>query len=47
MADNDEFVFDVFEESLPMSTYLLAFVVSNFTFRKSGESENGIEFDRY
>ena len=28
--DNDEYVWDVYEESVPMSTYLVAFVVSKF-----------------
>jgi hypothetical protein len=39
MEDNDEFVWDVYQESPPMSTYLLAFVVSNFTFRQSNNTD--------
>lgn len=30
-------MWDVYEESLPMSTYLLAFVVSDFTNKTSGK----------
>ncbi len=39
MKDNDDFVWDVYLESPPMSTYLLAFVVSNFTFRQSNNTD--------
>lgn len=44
MADNDEYVWDVYEVSLKMSTYLLAFIVSDFTFRQSAPRPNGVEF---
>ena len=47
MEDNDKFVWDVYLESPPMSTYLLAFVVSNFTFRQSNNTDvkTDSEFD--
>ena len=34
-SDNDEYVWDVYEESVPMPTYLVAFVVSKFGFEVS------------
>ena len=33
MADNSEYVWDEYEESLKMSTYLVAFAVTDFTFK--------------
>jgi hypothetical protein len=47
MEDNDEFVWDAYQESPPMSTYLVAFVVSNFTFRQSNKTDtkSDSEFD--
>jgi aminopeptidase N len=44
MADNDEYVWDAFQQSLKMSTYLLAFVVSDFAYLKSAPTSNGVEF---
>lgn len=44
MADNDEYVWDQYKESLSMSTYLLAFVVSRFTYRQSQPRPNGVQF---
>ncbi len=44
MPDTDEYVWDKYEESLQMSTYLLAFVVSDFQYRQGLQTENGVEF---
>jgi aminopeptidase N len=44
MADNNEYVWDIYKETPKMSTYLLAFVVSRFTFRQSKTLNNGVEF---
>jgi len=39
-----EYVWDVYQPSLKMSTYLVAFVVSDFVFQTSAPTENGVEF---
>ena len=44
MSDNDEYVWDVYEDSVKMSTYLLAFVVSEFEFRQSNPTKNDVRF---
>ncbi len=44
MADYDEYVWDIYQESPKMSTYLLALIVTRFTFRKSKPQGNGVEF---
>ena len=40
----DEYVWDVYEESVPMSTYLVAFVVSKFGYEISPQTDNNVMF---
>ena len=42
--DTDEYVWDVYQESVPMSTYLVAFVISKFGYDISPETDNGVMF---
>ena len=44
MDDNDKYVWDVYEDSVKMSTYLVAFVVSEFEFRESALDDNNVRF---
>lgn len=41
---SDEYVWDVYEESVPMSTYLVAFVVSKFGYEISPQYGNNVMF---
>ena len=38
------YVWDKYEDSLRMSTYLLAFIVSDFVYRTAEPTDNGVEF---
>ena len=40
----DEYVWDHYQKSVPMSTYLVAFVVSDFEFELSPPTGNNVEF---
>ena len=44
MDNNRDYVWDHYEESVPMSTYLVAFVVSRFGFEISPDSGNNVQF---
>ena len=44
MKDNDEYVWDMYHDSPIMSTYLLAFVISRFTYTQSEATTNGVQF---
>ena len=40
----EEYVWDNYEESVPMSTYLVAFVVSKFANEVSSQTDNNVMF---
>jgi aminopeptidase N len=44
MDGDNEYVWDLYDNSVKMSTYLVAFVVSKFEFRESEKSDNGVRF---
>jgi len=44
MKGTDEYVWDHYQESVPMSTYLVAFVVSKFGYEPSPDTGNGVDF---
>ena len=42
--NTNDYVWDVYEESVPMSTYLVAFVVSKFGYEISDKTDNNVMF---
>ena len=44
MPDATDYVWDQYEESIKMSTYLLAFVISDFKYRVGIKTENQVQF---
>ena len=44
MEGTDEYVWDKYEQSVKMSTYLVAFVVSKFQFRETTREDNKVRF---
>lgn len=40
----DGWFWDHYEKSVPMSTYLVAFLVSDFTFKEAPPTGNGVVF---
>ena len=42
MAGSQEYVWDRYQQSVKMSTYLVAFVVSKFKFRETTREDNGV-----
>jgi aminopeptidase N len=44
MADNSDYMWDMYQDSPIMSTYLLAFIISRFTYKQSEATSNGVQF---
>ena len=44
MAEDDDYVWDMYQESVRMSTYLVAFVVSKFDYVEETLSSNNVRF---
>jgi aminopeptidase N len=44
MKDNDEYMWDMYQDSPIMSTYLLVFIITRFTYKQSEPTENGVQF---
>ena len=44
MAGTEDYVWDVYQRSVKMSTYLVAFVVSKFKFVEAEKRSNGVRF---
>ena len=44
MKDNNEYMWDMYQDSPIMSTYLLAFIISRFTHKQSEATANGVQF---
>jgi aminopeptidase N len=44
MSDNDVYVWDIYQETPLISTYLLAFIISRYTFKQGKVTSNGVDF---
>ena len=44
MAGTEDYVWDIYQRSVKMSTYLVAFVVSKFKFVEAEKRSNGVRF---
>lgn len=44
MDDTNDYVWDIYQESVPMPTYLVAFVVSKFGYEISPDTGNNVQF---
>ena len=42
MAEDDDYVWDMYQESVRMSTYLVAFVVSKFKYIEAEKLDNDV-----
>ncbi|KAF5299259.1 hypothetical protein FQA39_LY02432 [Lamprigera yunnana] len=44
LQSNPDWIIDYYEETLPVSTYLIAFIVSDFEYRESPPTKNNVTF---
>jgi len=44
MSDNSDYLWDIYQDSPIMSTYLLAFIISRLTFKQSEATSNRVQF---